>query len=317
MEYINAKEGPQAELETSYHSYPKVWALGHGAITELLYDEVVVQEKVDGSQFSFGLIDGHLRARSKGKQIVLDAPDKMFERAVETITGLRDKLKDGWTYRCEYLMKPKHNVLCYDRVPEKYLIIYDINIGHEKYLPPEFVQDEAIRLGLESVPFFFKGKIENAEMIRELLDTTSILGKESGKVKIEGIVIKNYSRFGRDGKVMMGKFVSEEFKEKHDKGWKKGGEQNIDIKQVILTQFRSEARWQKAIQHLRDNGTLENSPRDIGNLIKEIQKDCAEECIDEIKQMLWNWIRDDFKRSVIRGFPEWYKEKLMESQFEE
>jgi hypothetical protein len=42
---------------TSWHSYPKLYAMGHRAIADLLLDDVIVQEKVDGSQFSFGLFD--------------------------------------------------------------------------------------------------------------------------------------------------------------------------------------------------------------------------------------------------------------------
>ncbi|GIW89977.1 MAG: hypothetical protein KatS3mg109_0409 [Pirellulaceae bacterium] len=33
-------------------SYPKVWALGHKAVEGILQHDVVVQEKVDGSQMT-------------------------------------------------------------------------------------------------------------------------------------------------------------------------------------------------------------------------------------------------------------------------
>ena len=36
-------------------SYPKIYSLGHAAILDLLDGRVIVEEKVDGSQFSFGL----------------------------------------------------------------------------------------------------------------------------------------------------------------------------------------------------------------------------------------------------------------------
>lgn len=41
----------------SWHSYPSIFAIGHRALAELLLDPVIVEEKVDGSQFSFGLFD--------------------------------------------------------------------------------------------------------------------------------------------------------------------------------------------------------------------------------------------------------------------
>ena len=58
------------------HSYPTVFAIGHKMIADLFNGSVVVEEKVDGSQFSFGVIDGELVCRSKGQQIVVNAPEK-------------------------------------------------------------------------------------------------------------------------------------------------------------------------------------------------------------------------------------------------
>ena len=40
--------------------------------------------------------------------------------------------------------------------------------------------------------------------------------------------------------------------------------------ETMLDNYRTVARWEKAIQHLNESGRLENSPRDIGPLIKEI-----------------------------------------------
>ena len=39
----------------SWHSFPSVYAVGHAALADLFLDDVIVEEKVDGSQFSFGL----------------------------------------------------------------------------------------------------------------------------------------------------------------------------------------------------------------------------------------------------------------------
>ncbi len=48
-------EAKMEVLHASWHSYPKIYGLGHKAITELLSDNVMVEEKIDGSQFSFGI----------------------------------------------------------------------------------------------------------------------------------------------------------------------------------------------------------------------------------------------------------------------
>ena len=136
---------------TSWHSYPSVFALGHKAIEELLLDPVLVEEKVDGSQFSFGRFDGELRVRSKGKEMIPDAPEKMFQLAVDFVRTL--DLREGWTYRGEYLSKPKHNALNYDRVPNGNVILFDINTEEEGYLSYENKKSEASRIGIEISPF--------------------------------------------------------------------------------------------------------------------------------------------------------------------
>src|SRR5437899_3064493 len=108
---------------SSWHSYPNVYALGHRYVTDLLLDDVIVQEKIDGSQFSFGKytdLEGKdwMRMRSKGAEINVLAPEKMFIKAVDYVYSIFDSLTPGWTYRGEYLAKPKHNALAYDRVPK-------------------------------------------------------------------------------------------------------------------------------------------------------------------------------------------------------
>src|SRR3990167_7006721 len=226
---------------TSWHAYPQVYALGHRYVADLLKGTVTVEEKVDGSQFSFGLFDGNglftsgYRCRSKGAEINMLAPERMFKKAVEEIQAL--PLHIGWTYRGEYLCKPKHNSLVYDRVPAHHVILFDINTGHEEDLPWDQKAEEANRIGLEVVPLLYEGVIESLEHFRTLLDTTSILGGQ----KIEGLVVKNYQRFGLDKKVLMGKFVSEAFKEVHAREWKTGNPASADILNLLVATYRTPA----------------------------------------------------------------------------
>lgn len=300
-------------MSNELRSYPKVYALGHAAIVDLLKDDVVVEEKIDGSQFSFGIRGGVLHCRSKGAIINVEAPEKMFEEAVKTALSRASLLKEGWTIRCEYLKKPKHNTLAYDRIPKAHLIVFDVDTGDQKYLDPTDRFITARDLRLECATTFYSGRIESLDQFKDLLNTQSVLGGQ----KVEGVVIKNYHRFGRDGKALMGKYVSEEFKEVHKKDWKERHPAGADIKQQIGEALRTPARWEKSIQHLRDAGQLQNSPVDIGPLIKEISQDVLEECREEIMEKLMKWAWKDISRMVTRGFPEWYKERLAKQQFGE
>lgn len=292
-------------------SYPKVFNLGHKAIEDLLKDDVIVQEKVDGSQFSWcKTADGILHFKSHHKE-VYDGDSSMFDEALVSVKAVADKPKPGWIYRGEYLRIPHHNVLTYGRIPANHIIIFDITIGLEEYLPYYEVEKEAKRLGFEVVPIFFQGKITDFEQLKELLETESCLGG----TKIEGVVIKNYYRFGRDKHCLMGKWVKEEMKEKISKGGET--KSHKDILTVLGVKYRTEARWFKAIQHLREQGLLVDEPKDIGILIKEINNDVLVEEQEEIKEAVFKWAWKSISRIITAGFPEFYKEFLAKRQFAE
>lgn len=312
---------------SSWHSYPSIYNLGHKAITNLLTVPVNVEEKIDGSQFSFGLFSGTdappirvidsieygLKVRSKGAVMHPDAPMDMFKKGVLAIKNRVDLLQPGWTYRGELLVKPKHNALAYDRTPQDHVILFDINPSEEAYLSYTDKHKEATRIGLECVPLLFQGTMGSIEDFRNLLNRTSILGGQL----IEGMVIKpvDYNLYGLDKKVLMGKFVSEAFKEVHSASWKEDNPTNKDIITLITAKYTNASRWAKAVQHLRDAGLLEDSVKDIGKLIQEVPIDVLKECEEEIKEHLMRHAWPHIKRGLTRGLPEWYKEKLLERQF--
>jgi hypothetical protein len=303
-------------------SYSSIYNLGHKAIADLFKAPVIIEEKVDGSQFSFGLTkEGDLVCRSKGSVINMLAPDKMFSKGVETvkILGEQNLLNPGWTYRGEYLAKPKHNILAYDRNPRGHIIIFEIETiddGQAGYLSPRAKAEAASQLGFETVPLLFEGMVTDVTMLRSFLDRTSILGGQ----KIEGVVVKPeaYDLFGRDGKLLMGKFVSEDFKEIHASDWKKehGTPSNNEIIQVLASMYATPARWNKALQHLRDAGTIEGAMQDIPALLAEVPIDVMKECEVEIRQQLFDWAWPQLRRALTKGLPIWYKDLLAKSQFE-
>jgi hypothetical protein len=291
---------------SSWHSYPKVYNVGHPQVADVMDGDVIIQEKVDGSQFSFGLHDGEIKMRSRNREFAFGEQDNLFQLAAEQVYRVKDRLVPGYTYRCEYLAKKKHNTIAYDRVPLNNFAIFDIEKSESLF---SFL---AIYPDFDSVPELYRGPGSEVtpEMIKEFMDRESFLGGS----KIEGIVIKNYNRFTRDGKVMMAKHVSEQFKESHGAGWSKRHPSSADMTEILVNRYKTEARWAKSVQHMREGGLLESDPRDIGKLIKEVQADIKSECEDEIKQILFDEAWKKISRGVIRGLPEWYKQQLLESQ---
>lgn len=290
------------------HSYPKIYALGHRYLSKLFDGEVTIQEKVDGSQFTFGMIDGCPVFRSKGQQIFEETADKLFRPAVDTVLRLfkEGKLTEGWQYRGETLCKPKHNTKEYSRVPVGNIILFDVDTNLEDRVDSEQLKQIGLDLGLEVVPVMYRGPVEDAMFIKDFLELESVLGG----TKVEGVVIKNYDQFGVDGKQLMAKIVSEEFKEAHQKGWNGKKKTKEDLIQLLINTYRTEPRWQKAIQHLRDDGKLNGDPSDIGNLIKAVQADVLAECKDEIAESLFKEFWPQIQRGITGGLPEWYKSKL-------
>lgn len=312
---------------TAWHSPGSIYNIGHRAIASLFSVPCQVQEKVDGSFFAFGLFPeatlvGHewvddpehleLRVRSKGAVMSVEAPQALFAAAVKTAVDRRSILKPGWQYRGETLAKPKHNALAYDRTPQDHLILFDICVGEEEYLPYDALKKEADRIGLECVPQLYAGSITDPTQLRAFLETTSILGGQ----KIEGVVIKPLSPlYGPEKKLLMGKLVSEEFREVHRKSWGESNPSGKDVITLIAAKYTSQARWQKAIMHLTEQGKLDGSLKDVGLLMKEVPQDILKECEDEIKDTLFAHAWKQISRSVTRGLPEYYKEKLLVESF--
>lgn len=295
-------------------AFPKIFQLGHRHTLNIWDGPVEITEKVDGSQFGFGKINNQIVCRSRGKQIILDAPDALFDKAVDYVVNIfaHKSVPDNFIFWGEYLKKPKHNVLAYNRVPKNHIALFGgMDLESGLLFKWNKLEEWADFLDVDIVPLLDQtdnGNENVVQSLQQLLEHESFLGGP----KIEGVVIKNYYHELWVGEVLFplqaAKYVSEKYKEKHDhkaKADKHGGVQGF------IDSFRTEARWLKAIQHLRENGALLGEPKDIGPLIWEIQTDLIEEHEDEIKEHLYKTFLPQFKRKAIAGFPEYYKEYLV------
>lgn len=299
----------------SWHGYPKVWNLGHPNLTRLFDGEVLVEEKLDGSQWSFGAFGGELRMKTHHKERSYPVDEKMFKQAADEVYRLfvGGMLTDGYTYRTEAITSPKHNALLYGRIPRSGMVLYDVEVDYCAFAGKEDRSAEAERLGLETPTVYFHGPgsaIDLTFLANALLEPPML-----GGVRVEGVVIKNYSQFGEDGKVLMGKHVCEAFREINAKAQRASNPSQGDIVSRLIETYRTEQRWEKAALHLRERGELASDPRDIGLLIREAQSDTIEECREEIAEALLGWAIPKVKRGITSGLAEWYKQKLLEKQF--
>jgi hypothetical protein len=171
-------------------------------------------------------------------------------------------------------------------------------------------------LGIEVVQLLDYIEVTSADQLKSYLIKTSQLGGP----QIEGVVVKNYAHdiviADQWVPFIQGKHVSEAFKEKNGSGWKKNsGKGKIETMMDFLRS--DEARWMKAVAALRDQDLLKNDPSDIGSLLKHINQDFIEEEGEMTAYHLWEIYKKDILRAVTQGFPQWYKDMLMEGAFDE
>lgn len=283
--------------------YSSICYIDHKLSAPLKDVEVVVEEKIDGSQISFGMFGGKLVVKSKNRQMSLvDAG--MFTAAYVYLDTIKHKMVDGWVYRGEYLQKSKHNVLAYDRIPKNHIVLYDVELSEGNYLiSRDMLEQIGQELDLEVTPRYYQGKFN--EFFGDFLTRTSILGGP-----IEGVVIKAYNRdlFGKDKKPIIAKMVSNRFKETK----KTVNPPRESVFDSLSDTYATEARFRKGAQHLKEAGVLTGTPKDIPLLLKEVASDVLLEESDSIKNTLFDHYMKDVIRAVRRGVPEWYLREIGE-----
>ena len=300
--------------------YGKIFALGHRAAEGLLEKAVIVEEKVDGSQVSWGLLGGdppRLSIRSKRIDLDPEAPPNLFGPAVESILGMADAgaLSPGVVYRGEAVSQPRHNTLTYTRVPEGHIALFDVDTGTQAYVAYEEKVRIAEDLGIDVVPKLYEGRLTGPAQLKELLELESFLGGP----RIEGVVIKRVADvplFGEDGLPIRAKYVSERFKEAHavNPNWKRMGQ--TEFLKTLADSVSGPVRWQKVVHGLQAEGLIDGgTPAEIGKIIRHIREDVRDECLDDVKDQLWQHFERRFDAAVTKGFPEWYKERMAQSAF--
>ena len=293
-------------------AYPSIFAWGHHALgpaADFLDRDVLVEEKVDGSQFSCAkTAAGDLVFRSKGVEVFPEAASRLFAATIAHLMSVSREIEPGWVLRGEALFAPRHNTVEYARVPRGHFLLFDVELRSTHFASPGQKAVIAERLGVELAPLLFSGRLTEPDLLR-FLATPSALG---GTV-VEGIVIKpaDYGLYGADKKVLMAKLVREDFKEENDRAFRAENPTQGDIIVRLTERYRVEARWRKAVEHLRDQGLIEGLPRDIGRILAEVRADLRREASDDIRDALYSHAFPHIERGVTRGLPEWYRAALV------
>jgi len=299
----------------------RVWA-GEGA--EANNHFWYVQEKLDGSQFTFVLNPEYNPEDPKSPQLLfynkggaINPTNKIFLKAMNMLNVLAKTgvISRQYVYHGEAICATNHGVVKYERMPKYYVVLYDLTTLDGKYQHPAVVDTEARRLGLEAAPVLylnFDCSISPYEVCQRLVDEIA-----AGKIKSllggtpEGVVLKHESFVSR-GKTVATKLklVTPAFRESH--AMKQHKEQATPASSIeeIGKAYSLDARFQKSYQHLRDAGKIKHVMEDALKIKEELDDDLERECRDEIMMYLWAELAPYVKRACRTGFDEWYKNKL-------
>lgn len=266
---------------------------------------VLIQEKLDGSQFSFGVVeDGTFHCRSKNQALDPAVPPAMFAKAVYTALCAAKSgfLVPGVTYYAEAFQSKRHNVLMYEREPVGGMVLFEAVNKEEPRLryPPHWMDNASKLIGCEVAQVVYEGTLPDNETLLELMKKPSQLGGI-----MEGVVIKVVAHPHR------WKVVADLFKEvRHAHGAGKGPKVQDDPVRTVARAFCTPARYEKARQSLAERGLLKGTPEDIGKLISTVRKDLFEEESDNIARALFAAQQKQIGNAAVAGLADWYMGRI-------
>lgn len=257
-------------------------------------DHIIVEEKIDGANFSFRYDAEKNQICSFSRRVELHAKNTLFgawewsqkldKKKIAEVLGNNLIMFAEWLapHTVKYPDEKYFNAYCFDIM----------NAETEQYLPQEQVNKVVQDLDLSYVPVFYDGPFTSWEALAGLVGRTE-LGGEYG----EGIVIKNMTRLNDPDENFQFyvKIVGEAFKEKKAiGGW---GMKMLDrkheksVEQELTESVVTTARVRKLILKMVDEQELpinwkELDPRTImRKLSNAVYYDCVKEEPDTVEQV--------------------------------
>lgn len=254
-------------------------------------DYIVVQEKIDGANFSIRYDEETDSIRAFSRKKILDLGNnlrgawewsqKLDKNLVKEVLGTNLVLFGEWlvSHTIVYPDDRYQNAYFYD--------VWDTEL--ERYLEQDKVEDIVMRLNLIYVPVFYKGEFKSWEHLKQFVGRTD-LGGENG----EGIVVKNMTRLNDPSTKLpfYTKIVADKFAEK--KSIKKFDGKKLEKReklQAIVESVVTEGRVTKLVNKMVDEGIIpenwdEHDMKTIAkNIGREIYYDCVKEEPETVEQV--------------------------------
>lgn len=243
-----------------FHKYDKIFAVGHEENEGIFSDpddDIVIQEKIDGANFRFTVIESEdgipanrtLVFGSRGNQMTSDKGEdtyvqKSFMKCIafvrEAFAKAPHRFCSGYIYYGENCIKHSYS---YDWERMPIFLGFDIyDMKEKKYLVNAINIFEF--LGLPFVPVV---KYCKAKDVGEFKDS-DIPKSVYSSAPAEGIVLKNYS------KQLFAKVVTKHFKEVNKEVFGSSKRVAVDDTERLVAMYAPNARIDKCIFKLLDEG---------------------------------------------------------------
>lgn len=249
-------------------------------------DEIVLQEKVDGSNAAFRYDVGTGKLVAFSRRQILDPINNTLSGFYNYIQSLNaNEFKDYPDYVVFGEWTGARNAIVYYPENTKKWYVFDIyDVSKEKYLPQSEVKKFAKKHGLIYVNTVYVGPFINWEHVE------GFLKKSAYGDTMEGLVIKNQTRLNDPNNRLpfVVKMVDEDFKEilkrNHirkieDPQKKQEKAEALEFTESIVTRRRVE----KELYKMRDDGIIPSnwSEQDMKIVAKELPSRIYADCIKE------------------------------------
>lgn len=275
-------------------------------------DIISITQKLDGANASFTLDnENSLGVSCYSRNTPLSEDNRLrgyYDWVINNIATIKDKLNPTYRYFGEWLVS--HKVIY---KPEAYSKFYLFSIWDEenqKYLLDEIVKSEAIKLGIETVPYFYEGKFISFEHLMSFVGQSDLtLEPNAG----EGVVVKNVSYFDNFGKQVFVKLVSEKFAEIQKQKLPKNPNVN-QAETELVKSVLTIARVDKLIHKLVDEGLLKEdyAIEDMGLILRSLGSGVYEDIMKEEGDLFEEYEEDKIKKVIGKNLPNIIKSILKE-----
>ena len=265
-----------------YDSIPRY---GKQGTRDILGTEVVVMEKLDGANASFGIIDGELKMFSRNQELNEHNTLRGFYDWVKLNVDT-SKLIINTIYFGEWLVP--HSVQYKKEAQHKFYLFDIYHSDVNEYLSSKIVQSQAKFIGLETPRVLFEGELQDVSELQQYVGLSELTEIPNTG---EGIVVKDY-----EGQQFV-KIVSDKFKE--TKSIKQPSLDRTDIG-TLIDSVLTPQRVEKLIHKKIDLGLLpaELDITDTGNVLKALSSDVVNDIFEEEMHIFLDMLRKKISKKT-------------------